>query len=42
MKIAVISDIHSNLLAFNFALENAEKEKVDSFLLLTEKMEMKF
>ena len=34
MKIAVISDIHSNLLAFNFALENAEKEKVDSFLFL--------
>lgn len=34
MKLAVISDIHSNLLSFKFALKDAEKENVDSFLFL--------
>jgi len=34
MKIAVISDIHSNLLAFNLAIQDAKKENVDSFIFL--------
>lgn len=34
MKIAVISDIHSNLLAFNLAIQDARNENVDSFIFL--------
>ena len=34
MKIAVIGDIHSNLLAFNLAINDAKKEKVDKFIFL--------
>lgn len=34
MKIAVISDIHSNLLAFNLVLNDLKKENVDKFLFL--------
>lgn len=34
MKIAVISDIHSNLLAFKLALQDAKNENVDFFIFL--------
>lgn len=34
MKIAVISDIHSNLLALNLALLDSKKENVDCFMFL--------
>lgn len=34
MKLAVISDIHSNLLALNLAIQDAKKENVDSFIFL--------
>ncbi len=34
MKIAVISDIHSNLLAFNLAIQDAKNENVDTFIFL--------
>ena len=34
MKIAVISDVHSNLIGLNLALEDAKKEQVDKYIFL--------
>ncbi len=34
MKLAVISDVHSNLCALNLAIKDALKEKVDKFIFL--------
>ncbi len=34
MKVAVMSDIHANMVAFNWALSDVKKEDVDEYVFL--------